>query len=64
MAKDRFEQKIDAIKRSIEFYEERVLRTHPALDLRELKGKNLACWCRLDRSCHADVLLEIANLRE
>lgn len=27
----------------------------------ELAGKNLACWCRLDRPCHADVLLEIAN---
>lgn len=26
-----------------------------------LKGKNLACWCRLDQPCHADVLLEIAN---
>ena len=28
---------------------------------RELKGKNLACWCPLDQPCHADVLLEIAN---
>jgi hypothetical protein len=27
----------------------------------ELRGKNLACWCRLDKPCHADVLLEIAN---
>ena len=27
----------------------------------ELRGKNLACWCRLDQPCHADVLLEIAN---
>lgn len=25
-----------------------------------LIGKNLACWCALDRPCHADVLLEIA----
>lgn len=29
--------------------------------LRELRGKNLACWCSLDRPCHADVLLELAN---
>jgi len=29
----------------------------------ELRGKNLACWCRSDESCHADVLLEIANAR-
>jgi len=27
----------------------------------ELKGKNLACWCPLDKPCHADVLLELAN---
>lgn len=28
---------------------------------KELKGKNLACWCKPDSPCHADVLLEIAN---
>jgi hypothetical protein len=26
-----------------------------------LGGKNLACWCRLDQPCHADVLLKVAN---
>lgn len=26
-----------------------------------LKGKDLACWCPLDKPCHADFLLEIAN---
>ncbi len=26
-----------------------------------LRGKNLACFCRLDEPCHADVLLEVAN---
>lgn len=31
------------------------------LDLTELRGKNLACWCSLDQACHADVLLELAN---
>ena len=29
--------------------------------LERLRGKNLACWCRLDQPCHADVLLELAN---
>lgn len=24
-------------------------------------GKDLACWCRLDQPCRADVLLKIAN---
>lgn len=28
-----------------------------------LRGRNLACWCALDKPCHADVLLELANLR-
>jgi hypothetical protein len=28
---------------------------------RELRGKDLACYCPLDEACHADVLLEIAN---
>jgi hypothetical protein len=32
---------------------------------RELRGKNLACWCPIEHAyedcCHASVLLEIAN---
>lgn len=28
---------------------------------RVLAGKDLACWCPVYHSCHADVLLEIAN---
>lgn len=35
----------------------RIIREAPI----ELHGKNLACWCPLDRPCHADVLLEMAN---
>ncbi len=27
----------------------------------ELRGKDLACWCRLDGPCHADTLLRLAN---
>lgn len=27
----------------------------------DLRGKDLCCWCSLDKPCHADVLLEIAN---
>ena len=30
------------------------------LDIRELKGKDLVCWCA-PKPCHADVLLELAN---
>jgi len=28
---------------------------------KDLRGKNLACWCKVGEPCHADVLLEIAN---
>lgn len=34
-------------------------RLHAGLP--ELRGKNLACFCRLDRACHADILLIMAN---
>lgn len=30
-------------------------------DLHELKGKNLSCFCSLDKPCHADILLKLAN---
>ncbi len=31
------------------------------VDLSELKGKDLACWCKEGEICHADILLELAN---
>ena len=31
---------------------------------RELRGRDLVCWCPLDQPCHADVLLELANRGE
>lgn len=30
--------------------------------LPELRGKNLACFCKLVEPCHADVLLDLANV--
>jgi hypothetical protein len=27
----------------------------------QLRGKNLACWCKPGEPCHADVLLELSN---
>ena len=29
--------------------------------LEPLRGRDLVCWCPLDKPCHADVLLELAN---
>lgn len=31
------------------------------MDVTPLRGKNLACFCKLGEPCHADVLLELAN---
>lgn len=32
-----------------------------AAAVEELRGHDLACWCPLDRPCHADILLALAN---
>jgi hypothetical protein len=32
--------------------------------IRELRGKDLLCWCPIGQPCHADVLLRIANSDE
>jgi Domain of unknown function (DUF4326) len=31
---------------------------------RELKGKDLVCWCKPGSPCHADVLFAVANGKE
>lgn len=36
-------------------------RKHVMRNRHQIKGKNLACWCPLDKPCHADLLLEAAN---
>lgn len=38
-------------------YGERILASLP-----ELRGKDLACTCRPDQTCHGDYLLDRANL--
>ena len=37
------------------------IQNHWRKRLPELRGKNLACWCPLDRPCHADILLRKAK---
>jgi len=42
------------------------LAAHPELAraaIRDLAGRDLACWCPLGQPCHADVLLEITDAR-
>lgn len=44
------------VKSDLEIRREQLLSHLP-----ELRGRNLACWCKPGCACHADVLLELAN---
>lgn len=50
-----------AVLRHANGWQARLPKYGTASVLLELRGKNLACWCKLNQPCHADVLLEIAN---
>lgn len=59
-----FDTKVEAVAACVHAYAGLWLAPRvyfPDLDLAELAGKNLACWCPLDQPCHADVLLALAN---
>jgi hypothetical protein len=49
---------------AVVLYRDRHLPARPDLDPRELRGRDVACYCPLDEPCHADVLLELANREE
>jgi hypothetical protein len=51
---------LDTVEKVISAYK-LYMERYPARDLHELKGRNLACFCPLNKPCHADVLLELAN---
>jgi hypothetical protein len=54
-------------KVAVQFFEEAISKKYPIMKITteviitELRGKDLACWCPLDKPCHADVLLRLAN---
>ena len=50
-------------ERAAELYRARLLADPELLEQarRELRGKDLACWCGPVQVCHADVLLELVN---
>lgn len=60
-----FNEKPQALNCCIELYREQISHMHNVgtLNIFELKGKNLSCWCKIGEPCHADVLLELANLK-
>ena len=57
------EEAVSLYRQTIERGPRNLCEFPDCFDIRaELRGKDLACWCPLDQACHADVLLEIANL--
>ncbi|MCW2763405.1 MAG: hypothetical protein JWR85_3606 [Marmoricola sp.] len=49
-----------AVQRFREWWQGRVVGPDlPSIE--SLRGKNLACWCKIDAPCHASVLLDLAN---
>lgn len=53
---------VDRFRRAIIEQRARTVRAPTLREIRaELAGRDLACWCPLDRPCHADVLLVVAN---
>lgn len=55
--------KLETVSEVLDIYEDMVLaRLDENPDyLRSLRGKDLACFCKLEDKCHADILLEYAN---
>jgi hypothetical protein len=51
---------VDSIEGVLRMFWEH-LESRRDLDLSELRGKDLACWCKENSPCHADILLELAN---
>jgi hypothetical protein len=50
-----------AQKRVVELYRDKWLPDY--MSPTHLRGKNLACWCDQNEPCHADVLLDLANVQ-
>lgn len=51
----------DAVRRFRSMVEGFLDEPSVGFEIGELRGKNLACWCKPGEPCHADVLLELAN---
>jgi hypothetical protein len=53
---------VDTVEEAVRRFRKGILKGRQRkARLHELAGKNLACYCKLDALCHADVLLELAN---
>jgi len=59
-----YRTEVEAAARAVELFRIEVQRAGWVERLAELRGKDLACWCKPGGPCHADVLLELANKEE
>ena len=60
-----FETEKEALDCCVEMYKEYISHEHNLgiVNVFDLKGKNLSCWCPLNKPCHVDALLSILNRR-
>lgn len=60
------EQAVQSYRHHLTYPQNLIGYTMPTVEAiqHELRGKDLACWCPLGQPCHADVLLELANVGE
>lgn len=58
-----FETYRGAAARAVAGYQVHIMRGDgpTKAEIATLTGKNLACWCKPDMPCHADILLKLAN---
>jgi hypothetical protein len=56
-----FDTKEDAQSAAVELFKTTRIAELISRAPGSLRGRNLACWCKIDEPCHADVLLELAN---
>ena len=62
LAKEQQYTQIKTKEECIEWYKKyRELYPLNQKEISELKGKDLACWCKVGDLCHADIILEIVN---
>jgi hypothetical protein len=48
----------EAVLKAYENWVRQTIHVEDSHFLDPLRGKDLACWCPLDKLCHADILLE------
>jgi len=60
-----FETEKEALDCCVELYREYISHQHNLgiVNVFDLKGKNLSCWCPPNKPCHVDVLLSFLNRR-